>query len=139
MTDANDHNGPVEQPPEVTRALAAVNRTRVTEAMFILAVAVAALLLVSTTAWNTYKIRTLTAQNVKAQDFGLRAVECILDNLSEHRWSNQVFHDQLGDFLHAARTPHTPLPSLPSDEEFASDCAPFNKGKTVVSTSTTSR
>lgn len=130
-------NGHFEQPDEIQRAVQAVTKTRVTEALFVFVVAICALGLVGTTAWNTFRLRSLTQQNVKSQDFGLRAVECILDNLAEHRWSNQEFHDSLGDFFKAPRTPHTPLPNLPSDEEFAQDCGPFNKGKIAVSTSTT--
>jgi hypothetical protein len=133
------HNGPVEQPPEVRRAVRAIAKTRVTEALFVVAVAVAALALIGTTAWNTYKVRTLTQQNVRAQDFGLRAVECILDNFADHRWSNQQYHDALADFLHAPRTPHVPLPRLPTQEEFNQDCGPFNRGETHYGTTTTGR
>jgi hypothetical protein len=94
--------------------------------MLVLVAVMSGVGLVATTAWNTYRLRQLTQNNVKAQQFGLEAVNCILDNLADHRWSNQVFHDQLGAFLHAPLTPHVPLPVVPSDKQFAADCAPFN-------------
>lgn len=127
MTDPP--NGHFDQPPEVQRAVAAVRRARVTEGLFVIAVTVAAFALVTTTAWNTFKVRSLTQQNVKAQDFGLKAVFCILDNFAEHRWSNQAFHDSLAAFFHAPTTPRVPLPNLPTDDQFTNDCAPFNHGK----------
>lgn len=128
-----------ETPPEVTAAVAAIRRTRVAEGLLVIAVTVAAFGLVGATAWNTFRLRSLTQQNVKAQDFGLRAVECILDNLADHRWSNQQYHDALADFLHAQRTPHVPLPRLPTDAEFNEDCGPFNRGETSHGTTSTSR
>jgi hypothetical protein len=139
MTDLPDNGNGVglEQPPEVRKEIQAVARARVTEAMLVIVVCVASLGLIATTAWNTYRLQNFSQQQVKAQDFGLRAINCILDNFAEHRWSNQAFHDSLGDFLKAPKTPHTPIPNLPSEGEFAHDCAPFNKGKTVVSTPTT--
>lgn len=131
MTDEN--GTPItETPPEVQRALSAVTRQRQSEGALVILVAVLIVGLVAATAYNTYKMRSLTQRSVESQDFGLKAVECILDNFSEHRWSNQSFHDSLADFLHAARTPHTPLPNLPTDEQFNSDCAPFDAGRTLV-------
>jgi hypothetical protein len=125
-----------ETPPEVTAAINAVRRQRIAEALLGIAVAVAALGLVGATAWNTYRLRTLTQQSNQAQNFGLKAVECILDNFSDHRWSNQEFHDSLADFLHAPKTPHVPLPRLPTEEEFAADCGPFNRGESAGVTTT---
>jgi hypothetical protein len=127
----------IEQPVEVTAAIKAVARARVAESLLVVAVCIAALALIGTTAWNTYRLQHFSRQQVEAQNFGLKAVSCILENFAEHRWSNQVFHDQLGTFLHAPLTPHTPLPNLPTDAQFAEDCGPFNKGKIVVSSTTT--
>jgi hypothetical protein len=132
-------NGHVEQPPEVRRAVAAIARTRVTEVLLVFVAVLVALGLVGTAAWNTFKVRSLTQQNVKAQDFGLKAIRCILDNFSDHRWSNQEFHDSLATFLHAPVTPHVPLPRLPSEAEFAEDCGAFNRGGTHDGATTTSR
>lgn len=119
-------NGATAPSPEVKAAVEAVARARAAEALLVIIVCVGAIALVGTTAWNTYRLRQLTQNNVKAQQFGLEAVNCILDNLADHRWSNQAFHDSLGAFLHAPLTPHVPLPIVPSDKQFAADCAPFN-------------
>jgi len=127
----------VDTPPEIRAAVTAVERARRAETWLVVVVAVVVLGVVGTTAWNTYRLRNLTHQNVKAQDFGLKAISCILDNFAEHRWSNQQFHDELGKFLHAPMTPHTPLPNLPTDEKFAEDCAPFNTLNTIVVSSST--
>ncbi len=118
-------------PPDVTRALEAVRRTRVTEAALVFVVALSALALTGATAYNTYRVRQLLNQNQKSQDFGLKAVECILDNFAEHRWSNQAFHDSLAQYLKAPFTPHTPLPNLPTNEQFMADCDPFNRARTT--------
>jgi hypothetical protein len=132
MTDgidpfANGNGEPITaSPPEIKAAIDAVARARIAEVLLVIIVCVGAAALVATTAWNTYRLRQLTQNNVKAQQFGLQAVRCILDNLADHRWSNQVFHDNLGAFLHAPLTPHVPLVIVPTDEQFAADCAPFN-------------
>lgn len=128
MSDPPIHgNGLLTEPsPDVQRAVAAVGRTRRAEALLVAVVCIGAIALVSTTAWNTYRLRQLTQQNVNSQHFGLQAVDCILDNLADHRWSNQVFHDNLADFFHAPTTPHVPLPLVPTDKQFADDCGPFN-------------
>ena len=127
MTDPPEFNGiGLEQPVEVTAAVNAVRRARRAEVLLVIVASIGAVALVATTAWNTYRLRSLTAQNVRAQNFGLEAVNCILDNLADHRWSNQVFHDNLAEFFHAPQTPHVPLPIVPSDKQFADDCAPFN-------------
>ena len=123
---------PSSPPPEVKAAVDAVARARTAEVLLVVIVCVGAIGLVATTAWNTYRLRALTQQNVKAQDFGLKAIDCILDNFAEHRWSNQAFHDRLGEFLHAPTTPRVPLPNLPTDADFAADCGPFNRGKVVA-------
>lgn len=135
MDESGD--GLVETPTEIRDAVHAVARARVAESLLVLVVCMAALALVGTTAWNTYRLRKFNQQQVQAQEFGLRAVECILDNFAEHRWSNQQFHDSLADFVKAPRTPHTPLPNLPTDEQFATDCAPFNSTRPAVASSST--
>jgi len=116
----------VDTPPEVKAAVIATARARHVESLLAVAVAAVVLGVVGATAWNTYRLRTLTHQNVQAQNFGLQAVSCILDNLADHRWSNQVFHDNLAEFLHAPTTPHVPLVLVPSDAQFEKDCGPFN-------------
>jgi hypothetical protein len=128
--DSNDElpvepNGHVEQPPEVKRAVAAIARTRVTEALFVFVAVLIALGLVGATAWNTFKVRSLTSQNVKAQDFGLKAIQCILANFAEHRYTNQALHDGIAAKLGIPPTVHTPLPARYSDEQFKKVCDPF--------------
>jgi hypothetical protein len=116
----------ITQPVDVQVAVQAVNRARHFELLLVGVVCFGALGLTGATAYNTYRIKQITNTNKKAQDFGLRAVECILDNFADHRWSNQVFHDNLANFFHAPTTPHVPLPLVPTDAQFANDCAPFN-------------
>lgn len=149
MTDEN--GAPIiATPPEVSRAVDAVNRQRWTEGLLVVVVSILVVGLIATTAWNTYRLRYFSqrqareqVQQAKAQEFGLKAIQCILANFAEHRATNQDVHDAIAAKLGVAPTPHTPLPQRLTEEEFHAVCDPFGpaafKEDSHVATTTTTR
>lgn len=76
--------------------------------------------------------KLLNEQNVKllerqeqSNGFGVKAVQCVLDQFALHRITNQAVHDRLAAHDKVDPTPTTPLPPMPTDAEVAEDCAPF--------------
>lgn len=135
-----DGNGtPFEQPEDVRRALSAVAKARVTEALLVIVVCLASLGLIATTAWNTYRLQSFSQQQVRAQDFGLRAVDCILDNFAEHRWVNETYHREQAEKLGIPVPMHLPLPRRPSEKQLADDCRDFDEGRLGEIPTTTTR
>ncbi len=67
----------------------------------------------------------LLQNRVQADQFGILAVRCVLDQFALHRNTNQIVHDHMAAALHVDATPATPLPPIPSDQQVMDDCSPF--------------
>jgi hypothetical protein len=97
--------------------------------LILIVVIVVAVLRLQQYAQTNTRLGRQNAQLLKAQEanneFGIKAVECILANFAEHRYTNQEVHDGIAKALGIPMTPHTPLPQRFTPEEFTKVCGPF--------------
>lgn len=117
---------------KIDRAATALNRTRMIELALVAVTCIAALLALGFTVVNSNQTREISESNRQilerragAEDFGLSAIRCVLDQFALHRITNQEVHDHMAGVLHVDATPLSPLPPLPTDTQVRADCEPF--------------
>jgi cell division protein FtsL len=139
MNDTDD-NHPNGEAHEVREALIRVaQRAHRIEIVLIAAAAATSLILTVAVIIGMIKLqdyaeinRDLNQQNTRllqtqkeSSDFGLKAVQCILDQFALHRITNQTVHDHIAHALRTESTPISPLPPVPNEAEVAKACEPF--------------
>lgn len=72
-------------------------RTGVVEMSFVAGAAVLISVSTAFSAWNTFELRTLAAEEMETRRTILEGTECLFEQLAEHRFSNSIGHRAAAD------------------------------------------